>query len=60
MIIILCPQCKGNGEHMKNLTDYSLHPADRISRYDTVKCDRCEGSGRLIKEIKYLPYRREI
>lgn len=54
--ILLCPTCKGYGKNMTDITDYNVHPADRISEHKMLKCSRCKGSGRLIKEIIYKAY----
>jgi DnaJ-class molecular chaperone len=47
MEIIICDCCKGKGK-----------VSERTSAYDSeyVNCNKCNGSGRLIKEIVYKPY----
>jgi DnaJ-class molecular chaperone len=46
--IIICPHCKGDGKQIEKTGAWDN---------DTlVPCEKCEGSGRLIKTVEFMPY----
>lgn len=51
--VIICEICKGTGVYTwKELEDY--HKGDYETMY--AKCDKCKGTGRLLKTKKYMEY----
>ena len=55
--IILCPECIGIGETLVDVTNYHVHPADITEEHRLLMCLKCEGSGRLVKEVTYKAYK---
>lgn len=46
--IIICPHCKGDGKQIEKTGDFL---SDAL-----VSCEKCEGSGRLIKSVEFIPF----
>ena len=53
--VVLCMYCKGRGKDW-NKQYQQVHPAGRSISYEYEECRYCEGSGRLLKRVSYIPY----
>lgn len=49
--IVLCSKCNGAG-YIVECKQITLYESESIH----CQCDNCNGSGRLIKKISYVPY----
>jgi DnaJ-class molecular chaperone len=53
--IVLCNTCEGEGE----VNNYSSTFMELYKPEGPVKCPICKGSGRMIKEITFVPYKNK-